>query len=73
MSIAKISEIKSSSTKSFDDAIQAGIARAHQTLENVKSAWVQDFEVITDGQGKIAEYRVLMKITFVLNDKLNPS
>ncbi len=68
MSIAKVSEIKSSSTKSFDDAIQEGIARASKTLENVKSAWVQDFEVITDGNGKITEYRVRMKITFVLYD-----
>lgn len=68
MSIAKISEIKSSSTKNFDDAIKEGVARASQTLENVKSAWVQDFEVLTDGSGNITEYRVLLKVTFVLKD-----
>jgi len=68
MSIAKISEIKASSTKSFDDAIREGIARANKTLENVKSAWIQDLEVIVDEQGNIAEYRVLMKVTFILKN-----
>jgi flavin-binding protein dodecin len=68
MSVAKISEIKASSTVSFDDAIHAGIARANKTLKNVKSAWMKDFEVLTDEQGNIAEYRVTMKITFILED-----
>ena len=68
MSIAKISEIKSSSTVSFDDAIKKGVARASQTLENVRSAWVENFEVMTDDKGNITEYRVHMRITFVLND-----
>ncbi len=68
MSVAKISEIKASSPKSFDDAIREGVARANKTIENVKSAWVQDMEVIVDEQGHIAEYRVTMKITFILKD-----
>jgi len=68
MAIAKISEIKASSTISFDDAIRQGVARANQTLKHVKSAWVQDFEVLTDDHGNITEYRVLMKITFILED-----
>ena len=67
MSVAKMSEIAASSAKSFDDAIHAGIARANKTLENVVSAWIQDQEVICK-DGKITEYRVKMKITFVLND-----
>jgi flavin-binding protein dodecin len=67
MSVAKMSEIAASSGKSFDDAIHAGIARANKTLENVVSAWIQDQEVICQ-DGKITEYRVKMKITFVLND-----
>lgn len=67
MSVAKVSEITASSTKSFEDAIQAGISRATKTLENVQSAWIQDQEVgITDG--KITEYRVRLKVTFILND-----
>jgi len=68
MSIAKISEIKASSPVSFDEAIKEGVARASKTLENVKSAWVENFEVMTDGKGNITEYRVHLKITFVLTD-----
>ena len=67
MSVAKVTEITASSTKSFEDAIQAGITRAAKTLENVQSAWIQDHEVSIQG-GKISEYRVRMKITFILND-----
>ena len=66
-SVAKTTEIAASSPKGFDDAIRAGIARASKTLENVASAWIQDQEVVIEG-GKITEYRVKMKITFVLND-----
>jgi hypothetical protein len=67
MSVAKVTEITASSTKSFEDALQEGITRASKTLENVQSAWIQDHEVdITDG--KITKYKVRMKITFVLND-----
>ncbi|MHC4127851.1 MAG: dodecin family protein [Planctomycetota bacterium] len=66
MSVARVTEIKSSSSKSFDDAIREGVSRASKTLENVKSAWIQDQEVTLDDSGGIAEYRVLMKVTFVL-------
>ncbi|MFC2145011.1 dodecin family protein [Actinomycetota bacterium] len=66
MTVAKVSEIKASSPKSFDDAIQEGITRANKTLKNVKSAWVKEFEVTLDDNGQITEYRVLMKITFIL-------
>lgn len=67
MSVAKVTEITASSTKSFEDALQEGITRASKTLENVQSAWIQDHEVdITDG--KITKYKVRMKVTFVLND-----
>lgn len=67
MSVAKVSEITASSSKSFDDAIAIGIARAAKTLENVQNAWIQDQEVQVEG-GKIVEYKVRMKITFILND-----
>ena len=66
MSVAKVTEIKVSSPKSFDDAIQEGITRSNKTLKNVKSAWVKDFEVIIDDKGQIAEYRILMRVTFIL-------
>jgi hypothetical protein len=68
MSVARITEVKSSSTKSFDDAIKIGVARAHKTLKNVKSAWIWNQEVIVDDDGNIAEYRVHMKVTFVLEE-----
>ena len=68
MSIARFTEIKASSTKSFDDAVKLGVARATKTLKNVKSAWIQDQEVVVDESGKISEYRVDMKVTFILED-----
>jgi flavin-binding protein dodecin len=68
MSIARVTEIKASSTKSFDDALKAGVARAHKTLKNVKSAWIENQEVLLDEKGQISEYRVQMKVTFVLED-----
>ena len=68
MSIARVTEIKASSTKSFDDAIKAGVARAHKTLKNVKSAWIENQEVLVDENGHINEYRVQMKVTFILED-----
>lgn len=67
MSVAKVSEITASSAKSFEDAIQKGIKRATKTLDNVQSAWIQDQEVQVE-RGKITEYKVRMKVTFVLKD-----
>jgi len=68
MSVARVTEIKASSTKSFDDAIKAGVARAQKTLKNVKSAWIENQEVLIDDKGQITEYRVQMKVTFILED-----
>jgi flavin-binding protein dodecin len=68
MSIARVTEIKSSSVKSFDDAIRSGLERANKKLENIKSAWIENQEVMLDEKGKIAEYRVQMKVTFILTD-----
>lgn len=65
MSVAKTIEITASSKKSFDDAIRAGIAKAAETLDNITGAWVQDQEVAVS-KGKISEYRVRLKLTFVL-------
>ena len=67
MSVAKITEIQSSSTKSFEDAIKSGITRANKTLKNVSGAWIKSQQVVIDN-GEVTEYRVLMKVTFVLND-----
>jgi len=67
MSVAKITEISATSKKSFDDALNAGVARANKTLKNVKSVWVKDQQVDIEN-GKIAEYKVLLKVTFVLEN-----
>jgi len=67
MSVARITEVISSSPKSFDDAVQVGIARANKTLKNIKGAWVKDQKVIVE-DGKVTSYRVVMKVTFVLKD-----
>jgi len=68
MSVAKVTEIKVSSPVSFEDAIKEGITRANKTLKNVKSAWIKNLEVEVDDEGKISEYRILMKVTFILTD-----
>ena len=67
MSIAKVSEISCTSSRSFEDAITKGIERASKTLRNVKSAWVKEQQVRCDN-GKITEYQVNLMVTFVLED-----
>jgi flavin-binding protein dodecin len=67
MSVAKITEIQASSPKSFEDAIKTGIARAEKTLRNLSGAWVKSQKVVIE-KGKITQYRVLLKVTFVLQD-----
>ncbi|MBA2485753.1 MAG: dodecin family protein [Nitrospirota bacterium] len=67
MSVARVTEIIAASPKSFEDAVLIGVARANKTLQNVKSAWIEDQKVqIVDG--KITEFRVALKVTFVLKD-----
>ena len=65
MAVARVTEITSASKKSFDDAIENGISRAHKTLRNVSGAWIQGQKVVVE-KGKIVEYRVNMKVTFIL-------
>jgi flavin-binding protein dodecin len=67
MSVAKVSELSATSTKSFEDAIQQGLARASKTVRNIRSAWIKEQHVRVDG-AKITEYQVNMMITFVLDD-----
>lgn len=67
MSIARITEISSTSTKSFEDAIQSGVSRATTTLRNVRSAWVKEQQIRIDN-GTIVEYQVNLMITFVLDE-----
>jgi hypothetical protein len=67
MSVAKVSEITATSTKSFEDALQQGLARASKTLRNIKSAWVKEQQVRISN-GSISEYQVNMMVTFVIDD-----
>ena len=67
MAVARVTEISSTSSKSFEDAVDTGVARANKTLRNVRSAWIKEQRVdIRDG--KIAEYQVNMLVTFILDD-----
>ncbi|MEP7281743.1 MAG: dodecin family protein [Rubrivivax sp.] len=65
MAVAKIIEIISGSKISFDDAVKQGVARATDTINEVSSAWIKDQTVVVEG-GKVVEYRVSMKVTFML-------
>lgn len=67
MTVAKVSEITSTSPKGFEDAIQKGIKRASKTLKNVTGAWIADQEVEIE-KGRVMNYRVRMRVTFVLED-----
>jgi dodecin len=67
MSVARVTEIIAQSPESFDDAVRKGVERACQTLRNVQTAWVQNQTVTVEGD-RITEYRVNLKVTFVLSD-----
>lgn len=67
MSVAKVSEISSTSKKSFEDAIQQGLKRASKTIRNIRSAWIKEQQVRLE-QGRVTEYQVNMVVTFVLED-----
>ena len=68
MTIAKIAEISAQSTESFEDAIRTGMERAAKSLRNVRSAWVKSQQVKVDEEGKVTNYRVDLKVTFMLDD-----
>ena len=67
MSVAKVSEISATSAKSFEDAIQQGLARASKTIRNIRSAWIKEQHVRVEN-GRPSEYQVNMMVTFVLDD-----
>ena len=67
MSVARVTEISSTSPQSFEDAIRQGLERATKTLRGVTSAWIKDQRVKLDN-GRVAEYQVNMEVTFVLDE-----
>jgi flavin-binding protein dodecin len=68
MSVAKIIEVSAASTESFQDAVEKGIARASETVEDIRGAWIKEQQVRVEN-GKIVEFRVDMKVTFILHGK----
>ncbi len=68
MSVAKVIEISAASPKGFEDAIRQGLARASETVDDIRGAWIKEQEVRLE-DGKITEFRVNMKVTFVLHEK----
>ncbi len=68
MTVARVTEISSTSEQSFEDAIRQGLARAHQTLRNVRGAWIKEQHVDVEA-GQIVRFRVNMLVTFVLDDQ----
>jgi flavin-binding protein dodecin len=67
MSVAKVIELTAASTKSIEDAVENGVKRADSTLDQVEGAWIQDVKAVVKN-GKVAEWRVNMKITFLLKE-----
>jgi flavin-binding protein dodecin len=67
MSIAKVIELSSSSPKGIEDAVQSGLKKVSQTVKNIKGAWVNDIKVATTDDGKVTEWRVNMRINFVVD------
>jgi flavin-binding protein dodecin len=65
MSVAKHIEVTAGSTKSLEDAINQGIAKASDSLDNIEGVWVKDIKA-TVANGKLSEWRVNMMVTFVL-------
>lgn len=65
MSVAKTSEITAASSKSFEDAIQTGISKMGETVKNIEGAWVKEQKVVVKN-GNVSEYRVTMKVTFIV-------
>lgn len=67
MSVAKVIELKAGSKKSFEAAIKKGVAQASKTIKDIRGVWVADQEAVVEN-GEVVEFRVLMKLTFVVKD-----
>ncbi len=67
MAIAKIIEVNSSSPKSMEDAVQNGLSKCAETVKNIKGAWVSEVKVVTDSNGQVTEWRVDLKVSFLVN------
>lgn len=66
MSVAKIIEVNASSPKSMEDAVQTGLSKCAETVKNIRGAWVKEIKVVTDDKGKVTEWRVDLKVSFIV-------
>ncbi|HEY2345513.1 MAG TPA: dodecin family protein [Xanthomonadaceae bacterium] len=66
MSVAKVIELSSSSSKGIEDAVQSGLRKCAESVKNIQGAWVNDIKVVTDGDGTVSEWRVHLRVTFVV-------
>jgi hypothetical protein len=64
--VAKVIEISSSSKKGIEDAVQGGLKKASRSVKNIRGAWVKDIKVVTDDDGQVSEWRVIMQVTFIV-------
>lgn len=64
--VAKVIEVTAASSKSIEDAVQSGLKKIAKTVRNIKGAWVNDINVVTSDDGKVTEWRVNMKVTFII-------
>lgn len=64
--VAKVIEINAASTSSIEDAVQQGLSRAASTLDGIQGAWVSDINVCTDEAGNVTEWRVRLRVSFLL-------
>lgn len=66
MSVAKVIEVNASSTSSVEDAVKSGLSKTAETVKNIQGAWVNDIKVVTNADGSVREWRVNLKITFIV-------
>jgi flavin-binding protein dodecin len=67
MSVAKVIEINASSSKGIEDAVQHGLSKTAETVKKIKGAWINDLKVVTNDDGSVAEWRVNMRVNFVVD------
>ena len=67
MSVSKVIELSSSSSKGVEDAVQSGLRKVAQTVKNIKGAWVNEIKVVTSADGTVTEWRVNMRINFIVD------
>ncbi|HZW50889.1 MAG TPA: dodecin family protein [Rudaea sp.] len=65
--ITKVIELSASSTKGIEDAVTGGLKRASKTVKNIKGAWINDLKVVTNDDGSVAEWRVNMRVNFLVD------